>query len=226
MVDDGGAWPRQVHACSLAQRSGSRHTCPRCVAAPLRRPAQESGELDQEDTDNDPFQGTARSTVVQNQPHDEVGQERSACRGVGQGGRPVCTGCMAGVAWRLNLAVRGAGLCSQEVALSESESFAGADEPPAVPRGEQQHPLRLCMHKATCACPGKAGARGEPYVQHASSTCARRRHARACRACIPSPHHVAIYRLCRHVTDRVPRYGRRPCPASQVQIARGLRRRR
>lgn len=48
--------------------------------------------MDQEDTDNDPFQGTARSTVVQNQPHDE------------------------------------------EVALSESESFAGADEPPAVPR--------------------------------------------------------------------------------------------
>lgn len=45
-----------------------------------------SGEL------GDQFQGTARSTVVQNQPHDE------------------------------------------EVNLSESESFAGGDEPPAVPR--------------------------------------------------------------------------------------------
>ncbi|KXZ41654.1 hypothetical protein GPECTOR_340g77 [Gonium pectorale] len=50
-----------------------------------------SGELD----DNDQFQGTSRSTVVQNQPHDE------------------------------------------EVNLSESESFAGADEPPTVPRGAE-----------------------------------------------------------------------------------------
>ncbi|GFR45525.1 hypothetical protein Agub_g6918 [Astrephomene gubernaculifera] len=47
-----------------------------------------SGELGE----GEQFQGTARSTVVQNQPHDE------------------------------------------EVNLSESESFAGADEPPAVPR--------------------------------------------------------------------------------------------
>ncbi|PNH01483.1 Intraflagellar transport protein 46 [Tetrabaena socialis] len=46
-----------------------------------------SGELGE-----DQFQGTARSTVVQNQPHDE------------------------------------------EVNLSESESFAGGDEPPNVPR--------------------------------------------------------------------------------------------
>ncbi|PNW83496.1 hypothetical protein CHLRE_05g241637v5 [Chlamydomonas reinhardtii] len=47
---------------------------------------------DRDGDDLDQFQGTARSQVVQNQPHDE------------------------------------------EVNLSESESFAGADEPPAAPR--------------------------------------------------------------------------------------------